>query len=962
MVLRPLEFADCLSDTPWFRQNLREHESVLEDAHKNIKNIEIQCRELIHCTRKLSVAQRAFAKSLKEFKFVTIGSTQTDDERKIAECVSKFGDFISQIEDHREKIIEDSEIHFIEPLRKFRVEGIGKVLHDDKKRYEKESNKFYASLEKHLHLSTARKNDFKEADAQLDMQQRNFCSCSLDYVTAIQAVQERMKFEFVETLCSFVYSWLTFYHVGHVTHEDFKPFLSEVQSKVQKAKESFEETKEYYVQLKDKMLINHLKNAVFQTGKNDSDNENPTPRTVSSIKQGYIFAHEKSKIPKTISRDVLSNRWTMYYCVYQKETRIFTMIPVNNTARTDMKGALGQSVSFKLKTCTRRASDSIDKRFCFDVLAMDRTEQMTLQALSEEDRRQWLDAMDGREPIYSPGTGPTSNCLGTVLDDSGFDFVRKCIEAIEEKGICEQGLYRNCGVTSKVQKLLQIGLDKRRSIYDKLSFTDDEWEIKTLSSALKTFLRNLPEPLMTFDLHHHFINAAKMDSKTRVSYIHYFVYKLPQIHFEMLQIIIEHLKKVANRSSENLMTVGNLAVCFGPTLLRPKEETMAAIMDIKFCNVVVEVLIANYDLIFKNKPKEIDNIPCPARSNDQEEFISESSSFGETGTGPSIAFSKQQIVSISQEEKRSQAEGTSISSKRPQTIASSSKCQRPPPIYDRVPYCYTDSNDDLNMSSSNRSMHTAAYNKPSTSAGTSPVTPIAKNSLTCSSSALTQNTTKCQMRQPLRGQSTAHLRGATEHERRTSVGKKCAESWESLNSASTGSDPLPNERFRHHYPKIAQERHTTTSRAKLNTSYAPAYNPFSSESGRRKISPLPVSKYQQHRCFDLSRQSKNVNLPDGDDVTDDVNVCGDTPTVTEVLISDLRVSPLFTCTHTLGALQPSRRVKTLYACTAGHNTELSFQPGQIITNVYESKEDGWLIGTLNGKTGLIPANYVEPLP
>ncbi|VDN90582.1 unnamed protein product [Brugia pahangi] len=587
-----------------------------------------------------------------------------------------------------------------------------------------------------------------------------------------------------------------------------------------------------------------------------------------------------------------------------------------------------------------------------------------------------------------------------VLDDSGFDFVRKCIEAIEEKGICEQGLYRNCGVTSKVQKLLQIGLDKRRSIYDKLSFTDDEWEIKTLSSALKTFLRNLPEPLMTFDLHHHFINAAKMDSKTRVSYIHYFVYKLPQIHFEMLQIIIEHLKKVANRSSENLMTVGNLAVCFGPTLLRPKEETMAAIMDIKFCNVVVEVLIANYDLIFKNKPKEIDNIPCPARTNDQEELINESSSFGETGTGPSIAFSKQQIVSISQEEKRSQAEGISISSKRPQTIASSSKCQRPHPIYDRVPYCYTDSNDgmflfviyfeDLNMSSSNRSMHTVAYNKPSTSAGTSPVTPIAKNNLTCSSSALTQNTTKCQMRQPLRGQSTAHFRGVTEHERRTSVGKKCAESWESLNSASTGSDPLPNERFRHHYPKIAQERHTTTSRAKLNTSYAPAYNPFSSESfitasnlfstnannccsGRRKISPLPVSKYQQHRCLDLSRQSKNVNLPDGDDVTDDVNVCGDTPTVTEVLISDLRVSPLFTCTHTLGALQPSRRVKTLYACTAGHNTELSFQPGQIITNgykilnsnsfiVYESKEDGWLIGTLNGKTGLIPANYVEPLP
>lgn len=45
------------------------------------------------------------------------------------------------------------------------------------------------------------------------------------------------------------------------------------------------------------------------------------------------------------------------------------------------------------------------------------------------------------------------------------------------------------------------------------------------------------------------------------------------------------------------MTVGNLGVCFGPTLLRPKEETNAAILDIKFCNVIVEVLIANYDTV-----------------------------------------------------------------------------------------------------------------------------------------------------------------------------------------------------------------------------------------------------------------------------------------------------------------------------------------------------------------------------
>lgn len=64
-----------------------------------------------------------------------------------------------------------------------------------------------------------------------------------------------------------------------------------------------------------------------------------------------------------------------------------------------------------------------------------------------------------------------------------------------------------------------------------------------INTSNGVFYRNLPEPLMTFELHPHFINAAKMDSKTRVSCIHYFVHKLPQIHFKMLQIIIEHLRK-----------------------------------------------------------------------------------------------------------------------------------------------------------------------------------------------------------------------------------------------------------------------------------------------------------------------------------------------------------------------------------------------------------------------------------
>lgn len=93
------------------------------------------------------------------------------------------------------------------------------------------------------------------------------------------------------------------------------------------------------------------------------------------------------------------------------------------------------------------------------------------------------------------------------MDENGINFVKRCIEALEARGLEEQGLYRIVGVNSKVNKLLSMGLDRRKM--EKLNFDDPyEWESKTITSALKNYLRNLPEPLMTYKLHDLFIEAA----------------------------------------------------------------------------------------------------------------------------------------------------------------------------------------------------------------------------------------------------------------------------------------------------------------------------------------------------------------------------------------------------------------------------------------------------------------------
>lgn len=248
-------------------------------------------------------------------------------------------------------------------------------------------------------------------------------------------------------------------------------------------------------------------------------------------------------------------------------------------------------------------SDSIDhKRFCFDVVS-DTLVTYTLQALGEEDRKLWLEAMEAisANKVSNQNHLVNNNDLGNgmreeyVLDQYGLEFVRQLIKHIEKQGGLEdQGIYRVSGVSSKITKLMRAYQENYKNfmtinseIYTndgQPSYLDESkiqtsveniirefstHELKTVTSSLKNYLRNLPEPLMSFRLHSAFINAAKIEQKDKRIYaIHKLVYELPKINFQMLKILIEHLHKVAEKSDKNLMSVCNLGVCFGKLIDR----------------------------------------------------------------------------------------------------------------------------------------------------------------------------------------------------------------------------------------------------------------------------------------------------------------------------------------------------------------------------------------------------------
>ncbi|XP_014678936.1 PREDICTED: rho GTPase-activating protein 26-like, partial [Priapulus caudatus] len=119
MGLLPLEFSDCLSDSPYFRENIHAHERELENTSQQIKSMIKECKDLLAAARTLSKAQRNFSSTLMRFKFECIGNTQTDDEVVIAASLKEFGKLISAIEDERDRMLERAYDQFILPLETF---------------------------------------------------------------------------------------------------------------------------------------------------------------------------------------------------------------------------------------------------------------------------------------------------------------------------------------------------------------------------------------------------------------------------------------------------------------------------------------------------------------------------------------------------------------------------------------------------------------------------------------------------------------------------------------------------------------------------------------------------------------------------------------------------------------------------------------------------------------------------
>ncbi|XP_034165884.1 rho GTPase-activating protein 44 isoform X8 [Pangasianodon hypophthalmus] len=174
--------------------------------------------------------------------------------------------------------------------------------------------------------------------------------------------------------------------------------------------------------------------------------------------------------------------------------------------------------------------------------------------------------------------------------------IEACVTMLLECGMQEEGLFRVAPSASKLKKL-KASLDC--GVLDVQEYSADPHAI---AGALKSYLRELPEPLMTSQLYDEWIQASNIqDMDKRLQALLAACEKLPTVNLSNFRYLIKFLAKLTEYQDANKMTPGNIAIVLGPNLLwTHSEANMTEMMTTVSLQIVgiIEPIIQHADWFF----------------------------------------------------------------------------------------------------------------------------------------------------------------------------------------------------------------------------------------------------------------------------------------------------------------------------------------------------------------------------
>ncbi|XP_029445961.1 SH3 domain-binding protein 1 [Rhinatrema bivittatum] len=190
-------------------------------------------------------------------------------------------------------------------------------------------------------------------------------------------------------------------------------------------------------------------------------------------------------------------------------------------------------------------------------------------------------------PIDALPAGVYGVDLETHLEDFRREIalpIEACVMMLLAKGMKEEGLFRLAAGASILKKLkysLASGSSNIEEFY---------LEPHAVAGALKSYLRELPQPLMTYELYDDWFKAANVkEPERRLECFREVCSKLPKENYNNLRYLIKFLAKLAEHQEENKMTPSNIAIVLGPNLLWTRRDGDASQLDMASVSSVLVV-------------------------------------------------------------------------------------------------------------------------------------------------------------------------------------------------------------------------------------------------------------------------------------------------------------------------------------------------------------------------------------
>ncbi|KAG1151006.1 hypothetical protein G6F38_001630 [Rhizopus arrhizus] len=170
--------------------------------------------------------------------------------------------------------------------------------------------------------------------------------------------------------------------------------------------------------------------------------------------------------------------------------------------------------------------------------------------------------------------------------------VTKCIQQVELLGGLEkEGIYRVSGRQTNID-LLKSEFEKDEELVE---LVDSKYDVFTVASVLKLFLRELKKPLLDLSTNERATYSKLEDFEDRKRVLEKSIDSLSKAEKDTLKTLIIHLAKVEARSDINKMNIKNLSLMFAPAIFH--DHTQADNTRDWYALKILQDLVQNYQTL-----------------------------------------------------------------------------------------------------------------------------------------------------------------------------------------------------------------------------------------------------------------------------------------------------------------------------------------------------------------------------